>query len=119
VSVARWPIFSRCFSIVTPGESIGTTNAEMPRVRRRIGLREHDRPRGVAGVRDERLRAVEDVLVALARGRVRSAADVGSGSRLRERERAEDRPLDERRQPARLCSGEPKTMTGPHRGRSQ
>ncbi len=31
VSVERWPILSRCFSIVTPGVSIGTMNAEMPR----------------------------------------------------------------------------------------
>ncbi len=31
VSVERCPILSRCFSIVTPGVSIGTTNAEMPR----------------------------------------------------------------------------------------
>jgi len=31
VSVARWPIFSRCFSIVTPGELISTTKAEIPR----------------------------------------------------------------------------------------
>ena len=30
VSVARWPILSRCFSIWTPGVSIGTMNAEMP-----------------------------------------------------------------------------------------
>ena len=34
----------------------------------RVGLGEDDRPRGVAGVRDERLRAVEDVLVAAAHG---------------------------------------------------
>ena len=31
VSVARCPILSRCCSIVTPGVSIGTMNAEMPR----------------------------------------------------------------------------------------
>ena len=31
VSVARWPIFSRCFSIVTPGVLISTTNADIPR----------------------------------------------------------------------------------------
>ena len=30
VSVARCPILSRCFSIWTPGVSIGTMNAEMP-----------------------------------------------------------------------------------------
>ena len=31
MSVARWPILSRCFSTVTPGASIGTMNAERPR----------------------------------------------------------------------------------------
>jgi hypothetical protein len=31
VSVARWPIFSRCFSIATPGVPISTTNADIPR----------------------------------------------------------------------------------------
>ena len=30
VSVERCPIFWRCSSIVTPGVSIGTMNAEMP-----------------------------------------------------------------------------------------
>ena len=30
VSVARWPILSRCFSRITPGASIGITNAESP-----------------------------------------------------------------------------------------
>ena len=31
VSVARWPILSRCFSIVTPSASLGTTKAVRPR----------------------------------------------------------------------------------------
>ena len=31
VSVARWPILSRCFSTVKPSASAGTTNAESPR----------------------------------------------------------------------------------------
>ena len=31
VSVARWPILSRCFSIVTPSASIPITNAVSPR----------------------------------------------------------------------------------------
>ena len=30
MSVARWPILSRCFSIETPSASIGTTNADSP-----------------------------------------------------------------------------------------
>ena len=82
--------------------------------RGRIRLREDDGPLGVAGVRDERLRAVEDVLVAVAhRGRPQRG-DVRARTRLRERERAEDRLLDERRQPASLlllpCR---RAMTGP------
>ena len=69
---------------------------------RRVGLREDDRPGGMAGVRDERLRAVEDVLVAAAlRGRLQ-VGDVGAGLGLGEPERAEDRLLEERRQPLRL-----------------
>ena len=31
MSVARWPILSRCFSTVTPGASIGTMKADRPR----------------------------------------------------------------------------------------
>ena len=31
MSVARWPILSRCFSTVTPSASLGTTNAVRPR----------------------------------------------------------------------------------------
>ena len=88
---------------MTPGVSIGTMKAEMPAMAlRRIGLGEDDRPRGVAGVRDERLRAVQDVLVtAPHRGRLQTR-DVRAGVRLREPERAEDRRLEQRRQPRRL-----------------
>ena len=68
----------------------------------RVGLREDDRPRGVAGIRDEGLRAVEDVLVALAHGGGRERRDVGARARLGETERREDRLLDQRRQPLRL-----------------
>ena len=49
---------------------------------RRVGLREDDRPRRPAGVRDERLRAVEDVLVAAPLGRRLHARDVGARVRL-------------------------------------
>jgi hypothetical protein len=67
-----------------------------------VSRREHDRPGGVPGVRDEHLRPVEDVLVALAdRGRL-DAGDVRAGVRLREAERAEDRRLEQRRQPLTL-----------------
>ncbi len=103
MSVARCPILSRCCSIVTPGVSIGTMNADMPRCPfDDVGLREDDRPVGVARVRDEGLRAVQDVLVAAALGRRLQARDVGAGLRLGEAERAEDRRLEQRRQPRRL-----------------
>ena len=121
VSVARWPILSRCCSIVTPGASIGTMNADMPLLpAARVGLREDDRPGRVAGVRDERLRAVEDVLVALAhRGRLQRG-DVRAGARLREAERAEDRRLDERREPRRLLLvAAERGSPGRRRGRSR
>ena len=68
----------------------------------RIRLREDDRPRGVAGVRDERLRPVQDVLVAAALGGRLQVGDVGAGLGLREAEGAENRLLEERRQPLRL-----------------
>jgi hypothetical protein len=68
----------------------------------RIGLREHDRPLGVAGVRDERLRAIEDVLVAVPCGRRSQRRDVGAGTGLREGKRADDRAIGQRRQPTCL-----------------
>ena len=79
---------------------------------RRVGLREDDGPRGLAGVRDERLRAVEDVLAAAALGRRLDARDVGARVRLAEAERAQDRLLGERRQPLRFCSSSPAITTG-------
>jgi hypothetical protein len=65
----------------------------------RVGLGEDDRPRGVARVRDERLRAVQDVLVAAPLGGGLDAGDVGAGVRLGQAERAEDRLLEERHEP--------------------
>ena len=67
-----------------------------------IGLREDDRPRGVAGVRDEGLRAVQDVLVAAPLGGRLQLGDVGAGLGLGEAERAENRLFEQRRQPLRL-----------------
>ena len=65
VSVARWPILSRCFSTVTPsasGRDDERGEALLPLAL--VGGREDDDPGRVAGVRDEHLGAVEDVLVA-------------------------------------------------------
>jgi hypothetical protein len=78
----------------------------------RIGLGEDDRPLGVARVRDERLRAVEDVVVAVAHRGGAQRGDVGARPRLRERERAEDRLFDQRRQPAGLLLGRAEEQDG-------
>ena len=103
MSVARWPILSRCFSTVTPSASVGTTNAVRPRWPASLSVEAktitHD---GLARVGDEHLRAVEDVLVAVAHGRRLDPGDVGAGVRLGQRERAEDRLLEQRRQPLAL-----------------
>ena len=104
VSVARWPILSRCFSTVTP---VGVARRRRRRSRPRwpgvaVGRGEDGEPGGVAGVGDEHLRAVEDVLVAVADGRGLDPGDVGAGVRLGQRERAEDRLLEQRRQPLAL-----------------
>ena len=84
----------------------------------RIGLREDDRPGRVAGVRDERLRAVQDVLVATPLGRRLHPRDVGAGIGLAEPERAQDRLLEERRQP-RLAAARPIPRGAPARRRGR
>ena len=68
----------------------------------RIRLGEDDGPGGVAGVRDEGLRAVQDVLVTPALRLRLQVGDIGAGLGLGEAERAEDRLVEERRQPLRL-----------------
>ena len=102
VSVERWPILSRCFSIVTPGASIGTMNAEIPLWPFDGSVFANTTSTSVAGVRDERLRPVQDVLVAAADGGRLHARDVGAGVGLAQPERAEDRLFEQRRQPLRL-----------------
>ena len=67
-----------------------------------VGGGEHHRPRCVAGVGDEHLGAVQHVLVAVPLGRRLDPGRVGAGVRLAERERAEERLLEERRQPLPL-----------------
>jgi hypothetical protein len=56
----------------------------------------------MARVRDEHLRAVEDVLVTAALGDGLDARRVGAGVGLGERERTEERLVEERRQPRLL-----------------
>ena len=67
-----------------------------------VGRREDDDPGRVPRVRDEHLRAVDDVLVAVALSSRLDARDVGAGVRLGERERAEERLFEQRRQPLLL-----------------
>src|SRR5215216_1226814 len=67
-----------------------------------VGRGEHDEPIRPPGVRDEHLRAVEDVLVTLPDCGRLNPRDVGPGIRLAEPEGAEDGLLDERWQPALL-----------------
>ena len=64
-----------------------------------VGRGEDRDPGRVARVGDEHLRAVEDVVRTVAHGRRLDPGDVGAGVGLRQRERAEDRLLEERRDP--------------------
>src|SRR6185436_15945993 len=64
-----------------------------------VGLREDDRPRSLPGVRDERLRAVEDVFVTATLSRRLHPGDVRPGVGLAEPEGAENRLLEEWRKP--------------------
>ena len=97
------PIFGSRRATSKPGVSDSTTKAEMPGVALgRVGLREHRVERGDPGVRDEPLRAVEDVLAVVAarlgahRRRVRARAGLG------QRVGAEPLPRGELRQEALL-----------------
>jgi hypothetical protein len=92
---ARWPILSSFLS-TTIVSSLRTRKAEMPRwpgVGVRLGV---DREEvGVAAVRDEALRAVEDVLVAPADGAGAHARDVGARVGLGQAEGGEPGLLEE------------------------
>ena len=114
VSVARCPILSRCFSTVTPSSSVGTTNAERPLVALAlVGRGEDHDPGGMARVRDEHLRAVDDVLVALADGRRLDPGDVrpAFGSvRPKEHRIGDSRSGGSH---SAFCSSLPASMTGP------
>ena len=69
---------------------------------REVGRREADDPRRLAGVRDEHLRPVDDVLVAAANGGRLDPGDVGARTRLGEPEAAEERSLEQRPEPLLL-----------------
>jgi hypothetical protein len=68
----------------------------------RVGLGEHEEPRGVAGAGDPHLLAVEDVLVALLDGRGLDRSNVGAGVRLGDAVGAQQRRLGEGPKPLLL-----------------
>ena len=70
----------------------------------RVGARDEADQVRVQAVRDERLGAVDDVVVAVEHGRGRDAAQVRAGTRLRHRDRAHELAAHERRHP-RLALG--------------
>ena len=63
---------------------------------------EDGEPRRMTGVRDEHLRAVEDVVFAVANGGRLDARDVRAGIRLGQREGRQQRLLDQLREPGSL-----------------
>ena len=97
------PIFGSIRPTSNPGASASTAKAEMPAVaRRRVRLREDDVDAGDAGVRDEALRPVEDVLVAVAARLRPHRGRVGAGAGLGQRIRSEHLAAREPRQVAPL-----------------
>ena len=105
------PIFGSSRATSKPGASVSTTNAEIPRVPGlRVGLREDRVDVRDARVRDEALRAVEDVLVALAAGGRPHRRRVGAGARLGERVGGEPLAGGEPRQPALLLLLRPREL---------
>jgi hypothetical protein len=79
----------------------------------RVGLGEDDRPRRVPRVGDERLGAVEDVLVAAPLGGGLDPRDVGPRVRLAQPERAQDRLLEQRDEPVALLLVRAREEDGP------
>ena len=93
------PIFGSIRPTSNPGVSASTTKARDAVVAAgRIGLREDDVQMGDAGVRDEALRAVEDVVVAVAPRLAPHRGAVGARARLGERVRGEPLARRELRQ---------------------
>ena len=121
VSVARWPILSRCFSIVTPRRPSGRRTPSARGVPfDLVGRGEADDPGRLARVRDEHLRAVDDVLV---RPRARPSSGCpatsepapGSESPKQQRIGSETSGASH----SRFCSSVPAIRSGPPRGRSR
>jgi hypothetical protein len=88
---------SRCFSTTTPSESAGTTKTGFA-----VGRGEDHEPRGLPRVRDEHLRPVEDVVAVAQLGRRLDRRNVRPGAGLGQREGAQQRFLEQRREPGPL-----------------
>jgi hypothetical protein len=65
----------------------------------RIGLHDHDDQVGIDPVRDDGLRPVDDVTVAVAYGGGRHGGEVGAGARLGHRDRSDDLAADQAWEP--------------------
>ena len=87
-------------------------NAESPGALALVRRGEDDEPVGLAGVGDEHLRAVDDVLVAVADRRRLDPRDVRARVRLAEAERAENRLSISGGSQRRFCSSVPAIITG-------
>ena len=95
----RRPIFSRCFPMLRPGVSRSTMNAVTPSgAERPVDGRVDDEQVGDRRVRDEGLRAVQHVVIAVTAGDRAHREDVGSGIRLAGAVGADQRAVAEARQ---------------------
>ena len=103
------PVISTSARTSIPGERIGQTKYEMPRMlgRRRIGAGQQDAPAGDVGVAGPHLLPVEDVVVAVALGPQRQRRQVGAGAGLAEQLAPELLARQQRPQPPFLLLGRP------------
>ena len=104
VDEPRRPILSSCLPAVSPRVPPATTKALMPlRAGRRVGLGPHDEHAGAVARGDPLLGAVEPPAAGGALGRRRHRRRIGSGLRLRQPERADERlPRGQPRHPRAL-----------------
>ena len=107
VSEQCQPILRSDRSTVKPGVPFSTTSSVTPRVARPAGADRGGHEVGADAAGDERLGAVDDVVVAVAHGRGADAGDVGAAAGLgdRERRRSSRRPASAGRtgRPGRRC----------------
>ena len=90
-------------------EALGLDHQQRIALRAGLEIRAYDEADevGVQAVRDERLGAVDDVVVAVAHGGGGDAAQIGAGAGLGHRDRADELAADEPRHQAARCSSVP------------